>query len=222
MYEKLLFKLIEPIIGKENKELIDLLKDKRDVNEFKLAQKIGLTINQARNLLYKLYSHNIVSFTRKKDKRKGWYIYFWTLNKQKVLELLRTQAFKELENLNAQLKNRENKRFYACNECMIETSEENALHHNYICNECGQLLNLKENKTHLEEIHKEIDRIKREISSIDFELKKFKEEEDIKAEKEKKKKAKQGKNKKIKKKQKKKAKKRAAKKAKKKQKKKKG
>ncbi|MBI5148944.1 hypothetical protein HZA33_04665 [Candidatus Pacearchaeota archaeon] len=197
MYEKLLIKLVEPIIGKNNLILIDLLKDKKDVNEFKLAQKVGLTINQVRNLLYKLYSHNIVSFVRKKDKRKGWYIYFWTLNKHKVLELAKNQGLKELEQLRHTLKSREHKRFYICKECGIELAEENALHNEYLCTECGQLLHLKEDKAHLNDVIKQIDRVKKEIITIDNELEKIKLETEAKAAKEKKK-VKKGKKKKAK------------------------
>ena len=199
MYEKLLYKLTDPIIGKDNREIIELLKDKKDVNEFKLAQKVGLTINQVRNLLYKLYSQNIVSFTRKKDKRKGWYIYFWTLNKHKVLELLRHQAVKELERLNALFKSRENKRFFICKDCGIELAEENALQHNYLCIECGQLLHLKEDKEHVRGIVKEINEVRKEKAIIENELEKLKIEEEIKMKKEKTKIKKKRKKKKVKK-----------------------
>ena len=29
-------------------------------------------------MLYRLLEYNLVTFMRRKDKRKGWYIYYWT------------------------------------------------------------------------------------------------------------------------------------------------
>ena len=62
--------LVEEIAGKDVVELVELIKGKEHVSEFKIAEKLDLTVNQVRNMLYRLYSHNLVSFIRKKDKNK--------------------------------------------------------------------------------------------------------------------------------------------------------
>ena len=80
--------LVIEIAGPEVVALVELLYGKENVSEFKLADKLELTVNQARNMLYKLHSHNLVSFIRKKDKRKGWYIYYWTLDLRRMLVFL--------------------------------------------------------------------------------------------------------------------------------------
>ena len=85
----LLNEVIKKIAGKNTEAIVPILIAKKNVNEFKIADKLKLTINQARNILYKLHAHDVVSFTRKKDKRKGWYIYFWTLDEVKALEALK-------------------------------------------------------------------------------------------------------------------------------------
>ena len=51
-------------------EIVDLLYGKANVNEFLIAKKLNVTINQARNILYKLGDEGLVSFIRKKDKKK--------------------------------------------------------------------------------------------------------------------------------------------------------
>ena len=73
------------IASKSAEDLIEILYDKENVNEFKIAEKLKKNINEVRNILYKLSSFNVISSTRKKDKRKGWYTYFWTLNVEKAL-----------------------------------------------------------------------------------------------------------------------------------------
>ena len=129
MQIKLLKEVVENVIGKPTTEIVDLLFGKKDVNEFLIAKKLKLTINQTRNILYKLSDSGIVSFTRKKDKRKGWYIYFWTLNTLKSLELLEKKLSEEKRNLENQLRSRKTKNFYFCKTCNAEFGEELSLIH---------------------------------------------------------------------------------------------
>src|SRR3989344_7391881 len=114
MQIKFLKSIVEHVTNKQSAEIVDLLADKKDVNEFIIAKKLGLTINQTRNILYKLSDFGLVSFIRKKDRKKGWYIYFWTLKVFQSLNLLEQNLRKELEQLEAQLKNRKERRYYTC------------------------------------------------------------------------------------------------------------
>ena len=85
MQINLLKKVVENTAGIDAVKIVDLLFGKKDVNEFLIAKKLNLTINQTRNLLYRLSHLGIINSIRKKDKRKGWYIYFWTFNVLKSL-----------------------------------------------------------------------------------------------------------------------------------------
>lgn len=177
MIDKLLGILAEKIIGKSACSIIDVIKDKKDVNEFKISAKLKLTINQTRNLLYKLYEQDVVSFIRKKDKQKGWYIYYWSLNTKKALELLARMKERELLQLSYLLKSRENKRFYVCPDCNIEVTEETALGHDFFCLECGNLLKLNEDKKKVEDTTKEIEKVKKLLEEIYGEINKLRESE---------------------------------------------
>lgn len=173
MRDKLLYEVAEAIVGKSGREIVELLKDKRDVNEFKIAEKLKITINQARNILYKLYAQDIVSFIRKKDKSKGWYIYYWTLNILKSLELLTKIKQKELHEQQNLLKSKENKSFYHCKQCSVELTEETALNHDFLCPECGSLLEASDNRDKVIEITKKINKIENEIAMIQHEMQKL-------------------------------------------------
>jgi len=169
-YAKLLKELVSQVAGKNTEILIDILKDEKPVNEFKIADKLKLTINQARNILYKLYNQNIVFFARKKDEKKGWYIYSWSLNVPKALERLKIMKEKELSNLHHQLNSRENKRFYKCpNEC-IEFNEESAMLHQFTCPECGSVMQLSSTEELSKDLKSGIEKVKREIDDISVEL----------------------------------------------------
>jgi transcription initiation factor TFIIE subunit alpha len=173
MLDKLLYELIETIIGKNGRAIVDILKNKSDVNEFKIADKLKITINQLRNLLYKLDAQDVVSFIRKKDKQKGWYIYYWSLNVRKALELLAKLKEKEIHQLNSVLKSHENKRFYFCKLCDIELTEETALNHDFLCPECGSLLQLQDNKDKILDIKKKIAKESKMLQDIRAEISKL-------------------------------------------------
>lgn len=173
----LLNEIISSVIGRQATEVVNILVGKKNVNEFLIAKKLKLTINQTRNILYKLSDANLVSFTRKKDRKKGWYTYFWTLNTEKALELLESNVNREIENLKGQVKSRENKRYYICNTCKVELNEETALLHNFTCGECGQVYELQTDKKVLSELMSRIRKLETSLSSIMEELRKVREKE---------------------------------------------
>ena len=156
--------------GKNSASIVDLLLGKNNVNEFIIAKKLGLTINQTRNILYKLSDEGLVSFIRKKDKKKGWYTYFWTFNEERAFLLLKKTLFKEITQLENQLKSREEKRYYICKQCNIEVTEETALLHDFVCPECGEVYELQDNNKSIKEINSSINRVKLKLKEVEDEL----------------------------------------------------
>ena len=154
------------IVGKQAEDIADLLNSKKHVNEFIIAKKLDITINQTRNILYKLSDYGLVSFIRKKDKRKGWYIYFWTLNVFQSLSLLEDKLKKELGFLDSQLKSRTEKRYYVCQTCSIEVTEDAALLNDFTCPECEEVYELNDNPEIIEQLKKASIRIRREIKLV--------------------------------------------------------
>src|SRR3989338_1121330 len=98
MHIKLLKDIVAATVGQGATNIVDLLYDKKNINEFFIAKKLKLTINQTRNILYKLSYEGLVTFVRKKDSKKGrWYTYFWTLNLEKSLSKFREKISKDIE-----------------------------------------------------------------------------------------------------------------------------
>ena len=162
--------LIRRIVGKNSETILDILFGKKDVNEFKIAEKLGITINQARNILYRMSKFNILDSIRKKDKRKGWYTYYWTLNNIKALKTLSRIKNREIQLLQQILKSRQMKNFYICPADNIEMSEETALQYNFLCPECGKLLQPVPKEKKIKEITVKIERIKKQLITIASEL----------------------------------------------------
>ena len=173
---------VSAIIGGKNAgAIVDLLINKKNINEFIIAKKLNLTINQTRNILYKLSDEGLVSSIRKKDKKKGWYTYFWTYNPDKAFLLLEKTLLKDIEQFEHQLKSREVKRFYICKTCNSELTEEHALLNEFTCPECGEVYELNDNKHSIQEIKNNINRLRKKLDEVtsqisligDKKLKKF-------------------------------------------------
>jgi transcription initiation factor TFIIE subunit alpha len=142
--------------GEEVLPLVRILKKRKNVSEFKLAEQIKKEINITRNLLYRLYNANLVSFERIKDKKKGWYIYYWTFNIKKTKDLIRNQRREKLIRLKERFKKEENNKYYSCEEKCLRLDFERAFDFEFKCPECGKLLNEDDNTKRIQEIQKEI------------------------------------------------------------------
>ncbi|MEK6906284.1 MAG: hypothetical protein AABW81_01545 [Nanoarchaeota archaeon] len=165
------------VVGKQFEDIADIINTKKHVNEFLIAKKLNITINQTRNLLYKLSNHGLVSSIRKKNKKKGWYTYFWKLERLKCLEFLREILRKKVEQLNHLIKSREFKDFYICERCDIEFNEENALTNDFTCRECGGVFSIKDKGKDLKDFRRELERFNRELKAVEEEIAGEKEKE---------------------------------------------
>jgi len=172
MLTKFLKEVVILVVGKQAEPIAELLNSNKHVNEFIIAKKLGITINQTRNILYKISDYGLVSFVRKKDKRKGWYTYFWKIEILKALEFLKSVLLKKTEQIQNQINSRELKQFYFCEKCGIEFSEENALLHDFTCSECGGIFTVKDNTKLLKEFKKNLSRLNKEMELIDLEIEK--------------------------------------------------
>jgi len=177
MQVKLLHDLVEEMAGLDTGRIVDILFGKKDVNEFLIAKKMELTINQVRNILYKLSADGLVSFIRKKDKRKGWYIYYWTLKTEKCLVKLEQSLMRKIGDLNNILNSRKTKRFYICKPCGIEVSEEKALEHGFSCEECAKVYELSDNGGPIRDTKAKVTRTEKELELIRGELETIREKE---------------------------------------------
>lgn len=170
MLKNFLKEVISIVVGKPAEDIVDLLDGDKYVNEFIIAKKLDLTINQARNILYKISDHGLVSSIRKKDKKKGWYTYFWKIEVLKSLEFLRDLVLKNINQLKNQIKSRETKRFYVCERCNVEYNEENAMLHDFTCNECGEIFTVKDNEKVLKDFKRNEEKYGNKLKLIENEI----------------------------------------------------
>ena len=171
MQINLLKNIVTSIAGSSASGVVDLLYNKKNVNEFLISKKLKSTINQTRNILYRLADEGLVSFIRKKDVKKGgWYTYYWTLNSGKSLLKFKEKLQQNIETLEQQLAQRRTGRFFVCKNCDIEFNEESSLTHNYTCPECGQVLDVKDLSAEMSQIEKDVTRLKSLLATVEEEV----------------------------------------------------
>lgn len=163
---KLVDDVITQIAGEHGVSLVNSFKNKKNTSEFIIAEKTGFEINTTRNILYKLYHANLVSFTRKKDKQKGWYIYYWTFKPKRIKDILIGLKKKRLEKLQEQLHRENASFFFKCISNCMRLNFDQAVDFNYKCPECGSLMEQENSDDKKAQIGEEIQEITRGLSVL--------------------------------------------------------
>lgn len=151
------------VVGEDILLLVDALKGKKNFSEFKLAEKIDKDLNTTRSMLYRLLEADLISFTKKKDKKRGWYIYYWTLKLKRIKSLLIGQKKKRLNTLKSMLERETSTNFFICENRCARLDFEQAFGFNFKCPECGKMMNYEENRGRIVKIEKEIESLEKEI-----------------------------------------------------------
>jgi len=141
--------------GERAIDLITYLRNKKNVSEFKIADDLKKDIKEVRTTLYLLVNFNLVSSIRKKDKTKGWYIYYWTVNTDQIKYLVKSIKEKKLEKLKERIDRETNSLFFVCGNNCLRLNFDSATEFEFKCPECGLLMNQEDNAGIIENLEKE-------------------------------------------------------------------
>lgn len=164
---ELLKETITDTAGADVIQLVEKIKNKKNFSEFKLAEALGQEINYTRNQLYRLLKFNLVSFIKKKDKRKGWYIYYWTFKLRQVKYLMVKLKEERLEKLKERLRREQETQFYSCKSKCMRVQFDAAIDLQFMCPECGEVQELENNEEQIKNIQKEINEVEHILKTID-------------------------------------------------------
>lgn len=148
--------LLKEIAGSDTIPLLNYIKGKINVSEFKIAEKLEINVNQVRNMLYRLGQYNLVSSLRKKDKKKGWYIYYWTFHDKEARSLVVSFKKKKIESLKNLFEEESRIIYFTCPNGHVTMDFEDAMEYQFKCRECGKLLREEDKKKKLDGIKKKI------------------------------------------------------------------
>lgn len=153
--------VVRELVSEEAIPMVLYLIGKTKVSEFLIANDLDMEIHKARNLLYKLFEQNILSFIRKKDKIKGWYICYWDFNEKSIPFLDEKIKKNKLSKLQERLEKESNATFYMCKNACTRMDFEKAMEFNFKCPECGDLMDEQNNSRTIEFLQQKIKELKK-------------------------------------------------------------
>ena len=156
------------LVGEEVEPIVEYLWDKRDISEFQIASQLQYEVNAVRHLLYRMFGYHIVTYHRKKDRIKGWYISYWTLNFSRTRELVIEVKRKKIDQLRDKLTKEESNQnlFYLCPQLCIRADFDQAVNLGFHCPECGSLLSQQDNSKTIENIRQRIEEAETELAQL--------------------------------------------------------
>ncbi len=157
--KELIEEVVAELVGAHAQAIIDFLKGKTRISEFIIAEELDLEINETRNILYKLLEHNLVSFIRRKDKIKGWYICYWDFNEHMVPQLKKKIVDAKLEKLQERLEEEQSNQFFMCRNACNRMNFDKAMEFNFKCAECGNIMNEQDNARTIEFLKERIEEL---------------------------------------------------------------
>jgi len=169
-FDKLMKKIVTELVSEEAIPIVKYLRGKTKISEFIVAEELELEIHRTRFLLYKLLEHNLVTFLRKKDKIKGWYICYWDLNEEMFEYLDKKMTKEKIEKLYERLEREEGNQFYLCRNACARMDFDKAMEFNFKCPECGEIMHNQDNSRTIEFIKERI----KELENLDIKGKKQK------------------------------------------------
>jgi transcription initiation factor TFIIE subunit alpha len=164
--QKKIEEILVLILGEDGLPVVNKLIGRENVSEFDLANKTKKDIKVIRRMLYTLYNHNLVGFTRKKDKQKGWYIYYWTL----LPDSIRFSYFKTkrelLEKLKQQLVDEQREIFFVCPTKCTRLNFDQAMDFEFHCPECAELISQDDGEAKIAALKKRIFKTEEELTKL--------------------------------------------------------
>lgn len=133
---------IRDVAGVDVMPLIKALGAKKAVSEYKLAKNIKREVNQTRTMLYKLHQANLVSCIRKKDEKKGWYVYYWALRAERINQLVKDREARESRARIAAAAEGHGQTSFQCSQGCTNATLEEAMEMEFRCPECGELMGM--------------------------------------------------------------------------------
>ena len=114
---------------------------KKDITDEEIAEKAGYKLNIVRKLLYILNENKITRFRRVRDKKSGWFVYYWNHNFDNLKELLWERRQQVLNHLEDRHNYEKDHYFFKCDKECIKGRRlifEDAMELNFQCPFCNE------------------------------------------------------------------------------------
>jgi len=134
-------------------------------NDCKDRLKKEVRLNTIRKILYKLYDHGLVSCTRVRDEKTGWFIFYWRLQPDQLDAFIRSRKKRALDKLKQRLDYEQNHTFFVCKtDPDVRITFEEAMETSFKCGKCGNRLESAENLDVIEVLETKVHQLEAELS----------------------------------------------------------
>ncbi|MGC8675468.1 transcription factor [Fervidicoccus sp.] len=141
-----------------------LAKENSEATEDTLSEKLGMSKNLVRKLLYKLHDINVVVYRRVRDEKTNYYIYYWKINWEGLAATLLERKKEVLKKLKEKAASEEGKvGIYYCKKCGREYTFDEALENDFRCKICNEPLEFTQKGKYEEFLQKYIKKLEEEI-----------------------------------------------------------
>ena len=159
------------LFGEEAITVVNSLKalgegtDEIIANDCKTRFNKEVRLNTVRKILYKLYDHGLVSCTRVRDEKTGWFIFYWRLQPDQLDAFIRSRKKRALDKMKQRLDYERNHTFFICkNDSDVRVTFEEAMETSFKCGKCGNKLESAENAGMVTVLQSKIERLEAELS----------------------------------------------------------
>jgi transcription initiation factor TFIIE subunit alpha len=160
-----LIKIANLFGGEEAVTVVKSLKKLNEGTDEIIANDCTIRLNTVRKVLYKLYDHGLVSCTRVRDEKTGWFIFYWRLQPDQLDAFIRSRKKRALEKLKQRLDYERDHSFFVCKtDSEIRVTFEEAMESSFKCGKCGNQLDSSENADMITVLESKIEKLEAELS----------------------------------------------------------
>jgi transcription initiation factor TFIIE subunit alpha len=138
--------------------------DEMITNDCKGGEK-EVRLNSVRKILYKLYDHGLVSCTRVRDEKTGWFIFYWRLQPDQLDAFIRSRKKRIMDKLKMRLDFERNHTFFTCKtDPDVRVTFEEAMETSFKCAKCGKQLESSQNGDMISILETKVEQLEVELS----------------------------------------------------------
>jgi transcription initiation factor TFIIE subunit alpha len=155
--------ILAEVAGANSLDIIGELSIENEMDEFSLAERLGMDVKTVRKILYRLYDTRLVSFRRIKDDETGWYIYLWKFDEGKLNVLVHRIRKERVEKLRGRLDYERDNQFFMCESGCTRLPFSEAMEMGFVCNQCGSKLDFQDNSNLIKQMESQLKEIERAV-----------------------------------------------------------